>query len=831
MIMVKILQLIIIGSLIHINYFSAKHKADNKAPKKAPTENKSIVLDNIVKAKDLSNIINLLKEGHKVNLTLKDGVDIETEDFENFIKNLYELKTKNITVNITNLKKKSYKFIVSQILENLVEFNELELGLIDENDIHIMEKKIEKEQLNIIPLIKKEQRINNKLTLFHKFNFVNSENNISTTVSYELSRTQGSTSRTVINSNDMDIDDIDKLIAEIVQQEKNPKKSRAKKESNSVIQRINLLMESKELDKDVEKGIQNLLDKINQRGSNPNNETEKVKYMDILTTIAKMFILNEEDISNKRHIINELIDLHNNNKISNYNSKKIEMNKKIFEILIPSKSSKVIVEELLRILDAIILIKIYNRKNGNKIKENPPMRSSLLISGPPGVGKTSTATQFAKLFNIPVVTLNAGEEKKYFTGGLPIYANSAPGAIAKALENHVGGMDKVNVNKGTRTIMFILDEVDKYAKEAQESLLALLDNSQKFFDQHLEIPLTGVDECFFVLTANDITKVIEPLRDRCRVVKVDKLTIAEKKELARRNLLKGLKFKFPEKEIKINPEALNLIVNKSEGAGARQVQSNVQNVINYITDNYIDSNVKIIEVTEKIIGESLHSIDFAVPNIIANESKVGYINGIVLLKKNENYKEEKYYSPTNISCSASNDFNNQHIIFPIDHHLQTIPQFLSRIITTYLNTVSLSNKNMIISPNASNIDPEGHRSLSSLIFVGWVSAVMGRPIKSNSTIIAELLSSGDVEFDPKTVYKIQMAYNAGLKKIVIGSMDGTTKESVIKIFNLKLKKSEKDKEIYYHDIENKREDAIYPELEICIIKNIKDAVDYLVVKN
>ena len=73
---------------------------------------------------------------------------------------------------------------------------------------------------------------------------------------------------------------------------------------------------SKELDKDVQKGIQNLLDKINQRGANPNNESEKVRYLDILGSIGKMFLLKEEDESYKRHIINELIDLSRNNKIS-----------------------------------------------------------------------------------------------------------------------------------------------------------------------------------------------------------------------------------------------------------------------------------------------------------------------------------------------------------------------------------------------------------------------------------------------------------------------------------------------------------------------------------
>ena len=58
---------------------------------------------------------------------------------------------------------------------------------------------------------------------------------------------------------------ISKLIDEMARQESSRVKGKGgkKKETNVVINRINLLLESKELDKDVEKGIQNLLDKIN----------------------------------------------------------------------------------------------------------------------------------------------------------------------------------------------------------------------------------------------------------------------------------------------------------------------------------------------------------------------------------------------------------------------------------------------------------------------------------------------------------------------------------------------------------------------------------------
>ena len=786
------------------------------------TGNNTIILSGIINNKIINQLITNIKKQKIVHILIKDDLDMESDDLERFFSELKKLKIKK-TVDLSGIPTDNFKTIIEVVMNFLEIFNEVHFGLLT-NDL----KKILDEKIDQLECIVESQPSQNKKPNIEikKLKLTNDARNLTIILTYREKIISRKNTKVYFNGQEIDVDEAEDFMpfgfGGPMMAVGGGGSAKGKKDNSPGLERMNVLLESKEVDEEVKNTIKNLLDKINQRGSNPNNDSERVKYLDIINVISKIFILKKEDENTiKNHPLGKLVRLSKANEMKEYLKYKEEIVDKVFKVLIPSKSAKKIVDVLMKAIDNIVQIKV-----NNKVVK----RSAILLHGEPGLGKTTVPKEFAKVNNIPYVILNAGDEKKFFIGGLMIYSGSSWGKIAQVL-----------ADKNSKTIIIILDEVDKYSKETQESLLPLLDVNQKFVDQHLELPLP-VDQCIFVLTANNLSNMSDPLKDRCEVINVDHFNFAEKKELAKRTLQQGLSLKFPEKTFEIVGGALDLIVKKSVGSGGRQVQNNSQTVVSYVTNLAINNNNKVMKINEPIIHAALDTMDFNTSPIIAEESKVGYINGVVVKSYRENYKENKVHVVTNISCVAGSDFNNQHIITPVDQNLNSLIQSLSRSCGLLLSQMALSNKNLNISIKEPDVSFYESRSLSALIAVSIISAVANKAVKSSSTIIAELLPNNDLEFDPKTAEKIQLGFNYGIRKFVIGNLKPSTSDedntspysyyitNLIRKFNLKLKKQEGNKLIFYHDYETAKEDSVYGDLEICIVTNLKDALDYLLVK-
>jgi ATP-dependent Lon protease len=125
----------------------------------------------------------------------------------------------------------------------------------------------------------------------------------------------------------------------------------------------------------------------------------------------------------------------------------------------------------------------------------------------------------------------------------------------------------------------LLDEVDKLAQGYQgwpeAALLELLDPEQNhtFTDHYLELPF-DMSEVMFVVTANDLSRMSAPLRDRLEIVEINGYTPDEKLKIGRDHLL-------PRKldENAIGPDALRIedlalreiITDYTREAGVRQL--------------------------------------------------------------------------------------------------------------------------------------------------------------------------------------------------------------------------------------------------------------------
>lgn len=216
------------------------------------------------------------------------------------------------------------------------------------------------------------------------------------------------------------------------------------------------------------------------------------------------------------------------------------------------------------------------------LKLKADMKSPILcLYGPPGVGKTSLGKSVAKAIGREFVRMSLGglHDESEIRGHRKTYIGAMPGRIIQSIKK-----------AGTSNPVFILDEIDKvgndFRGDPQSALLEVLDPEQNtnFHDNFLDIDY-DLSKVMFIATANDLSTIAPPLRDRMEIIEVSGYLIEEKREIAKRHLIpKQMEnHGISEKNIEIPDDMIDMVIDKyTRESGVRSLDKIIAKIMRQI---------------------------------------------------------------------------------------------------------------------------------------------------------------------------------------------------------------------------------------------------------
>lgn len=204
--------------------------------------------------------------------------------------------------------------------------------------------------------------------------------------------------------------------------------------------------------------------------------------------------------------------------------------------------------------------------------------SIICLVGPPGVGKTSIGKSIARALNRKFYRFSVGgmRDEAEIKGHRRTYIGAMPGKMIQALK-YCQTMNPV----------IMLDEVDKMGKsfhgDPASALLEVLDPEQnaEFLDHYLDVRC-NLSQVLFIVTANVLDTIPEPLKDRMDILRLSGYIMQEKIEIAKKYLIPrnrkemGLKAS----EVSFTAEGLRGMINGyAREAGVRNLENLIKKIL------------------------------------------------------------------------------------------------------------------------------------------------------------------------------------------------------------------------------------------------------------
>ena len=271
-----------------------------------------------------------------------------------------------------------------------------------------------------------------------------------------------------------------------------------------------------------------------------------------------------------------------------------------------------------RILDFIAVLSLVGRIEGQ----------ILCLVGPPGVGKTSLGKSVARALGRKFIRMALGgvRDEAEIRGHRRTYIGSMPGRIIQAMRR----AEVVNP-------VILLDEVDKlgqdYRGDPASALLEVLDPEQNtaFNDNYLEVDY-DLSQVLFITTANSLSGIPEPLRDRMEIIRLAGYLDHEKMAIARQYLLPRqlVAHGIDPASVTLEPDVLPTIMRGyTREAGVRELERRIARLARKLARRQAEHPA--LETKERVSSADLQELLGTPPfdpDDTSLEDKVGVASGL-----------------------------------------------------------------------------------------------------------------------------------------------------------------------------------------------------------
>jgi ATP-dependent Lon protease len=357
------------------------------------------------------------------------------------------------------------------------------------------------------------------------------------------------------------------------------------------------------------------------------------------------------------------------------------------------------------------------------------------------------------------IALGGARDEADIRGHRRTYVGAMPGRIIQGLRQ-----------AGTKNPVFLLDEVDKLGVSLQgdpsAALLEVLDPAQNhaFVDHYVGVPF-DLSEVLFVATANWRDRIPAPLLDRMETVEFSGYTELEKLEIAKRYLLPRQKEEsgLRERQLVMGDDAIERVIAEyTREAGVRQLERELGKVARKAARRVAVQEIDQVVITTAEIQPLLGRAR-VYPERAAQQDVVGMATGM-------------YYTPMGgdiMFVEASASHGRDKLI--LTGQLGDVMKESARAALTYAKThhdrlgipeEAFKDVELHIHVPAGAIPKDGP-SAGVTMSTALVSALSGRPTRSDVAMTGEITLTGRVLPIGGVKEKVLGAYRAGIREVIL----------------------------------------------------------------